>query len=383
MSHDPNLNNGLITKIWGKSGWIFGHSITFGYPIQPTNEQMEQYRCYFNSMGDVLPCKYCRDSYKKFISSGVTELTNNDLKDRNSLTNWFYRVHNAVNDKLGVNYGVTYDEVVDRYESFRAICHDSKKEKGCVVPLDYKAYSYRSAAASDPPLVEYRISKQFIEFAKIKGLDEKYFTFIKFAEYLGGNTETIKNQTAWGMRNSFCQKQIHYMQISGAKSVDDDGVPTINELILIVHMSSNLCGTTLSDSLIKINDFLKKGVSNMNMRETNLREYMPELWIDEPWLRYIQTGSIKVVGQKGNYDKFKNWIGKTVIFKSNVRQIPVRVTNIVHHNNLLEYIDSEGINNIAPHLKTKEDIIKVHNIFWNDLSIEKAGGMVGIHIDLI
>lgn len=29
---DPNIDNGMMTKIWGPPGWLFLHCITFGYP---------------------------------------------------------------------------------------------------------------------------------------------------------------------------------------------------------------------------------------------------------------------------------------------------------------------------------------------------------------
>ena len=51
--HDGQQNNGLITKIWGGPGWTFCHSITFGYPIEPTDEQINNYRTFFISLGNV------------------------------------------------------------------------------------------------------------------------------------------------------------------------------------------------------------------------------------------------------------------------------------------------------------------------------------------
>ena len=39
-----NINNGLITKIWGPGAWEFLHSVTFGYPVSPTDEQKQYYK---------------------------------------------------------------------------------------------------------------------------------------------------------------------------------------------------------------------------------------------------------------------------------------------------------------------------------------------------
>ena len=30
--YDPNIGNGMMTKVWGPPGWLFLHCITFGYP---------------------------------------------------------------------------------------------------------------------------------------------------------------------------------------------------------------------------------------------------------------------------------------------------------------------------------------------------------------
>ena len=29
---DPNVDNGMMTKVWGPPGWLFLHCLTFGYP---------------------------------------------------------------------------------------------------------------------------------------------------------------------------------------------------------------------------------------------------------------------------------------------------------------------------------------------------------------
>ena len=42
-----NKNNGLMTKIWGPSGWEFLHSVSFGYPIEPTAEQKKIIKIFF------------------------------------------------------------------------------------------------------------------------------------------------------------------------------------------------------------------------------------------------------------------------------------------------------------------------------------------------
>lgn len=116
-----NANNGLMTKIWGPPGWKFLHSVTFGYPIEPTTEHKKSYKQFFKLAGEVFPCGACRDSYKRFIGPGSdTELTNKIMKNRKNLTKWLFNIHNKVNDKLDKKYGITYNNIKDIYESYRA-----------------------------------------------------------------------------------------------------------------------------------------------------------------------------------------------------------------------------------------------------------------------
>lgn len=247
VSHIDNINNGLITKIWGSPGWIFNHSVTFGYPIEPTNENKKEYREYFVSVGNVLPCRYCRESYKKFITEGPTVLTDEVFKNRGTLTKWFYDIHEAVNHKLGVDYGMTYEDVIDRYESFRAKCNKNVTNiiPGCVTPLDYKAFSYRKLYQMDCPIISLNAAKVFIHLARFRGLSDKYFTFYKLAKKVNGDFAKLKKLSSWKYRNHYCQKQIKHMRECAIVSIETEGkwkgTPTIDELKLLVFLSSNLC----------------------------------------------------------------------------------------------------------------------------------------------
>lgn len=147
---NKNLDNGLMTRLWGPSGWLFLHCVSFGYPykIDPTNpehlEKQNDYYRFFYYLGKVLPCKYCRVSYMEFFSK-MSPM--NHLGSRKELTKWFYDVHEMVNNKLGVPAceRPTFEEVEERYQSFRASCkpltdkeRNDKSGKGCVAPADGK-----------------------------------------------------------------------------------------------------------------------------------------------------------------------------------------------------------------------------------------------------
>ncbi|MBA43015.1 MAG: hypothetical protein CMF62_03285 [Magnetococcales bacterium] len=254
---DTNQNNGLITKIWGPSGWKFLHSVSFGYPIKPTNEQKNEYRNFFKSVGDILPCVYCRESYKKFIQEGCTKLDENALENRDSLTRWLYNIHEAVNEKLEVTYGVTYQDVVNKYESYRAKC-SKQKAKGCLMPLDLKADSYKKSSIQECPIISYDIARHFIKYGKLRGLKKNDFFIMNECFDSEKFDEIIKEKTnsLWIKREKKCRKIIEMMRIDGIESIEKEGkfkgLPTLIETQLILMLCSNLTNKQLQEIIKKL-----------------------------------------------------------------------------------------------------------------------------------
>lgn len=263
MEHDSDYkNNGLMTKVWGGPSWIFNHSVTFGYPLEPTDNQKANYKNYFTFLGDVLPCRYCRESYQKLISSGDTELTDSVLENRHTLTKWLWKVHNAVNEALEVDYGMSYEDVVAKYESFRAKCDKNVSGvKGCITPLDYKAFSFKKLYEMNAPIVRLNIVRPFIKLAKIRGIDDEYFNYIdQLAIPLNGDFSLLKANESWPARNNFCQCQIKYMRKNAIPSTEPNGMwagtPTVDELKLMLFLSSNLNRTELEIASKKLSDII-------------------------------------------------------------------------------------------------------------------------------
>ena len=54
---DFNSNDGMLTYVWGPPLWHSLHTISFNYPVKPTEKNKEDYMNYFKSLGKVLPCK--------------------------------------------------------------------------------------------------------------------------------------------------------------------------------------------------------------------------------------------------------------------------------------------------------------------------------------
>jgi len=102
----------MDTKFWGKDGWKFLHSIAYSYD----EKNSSFYKKLFNSLQYILPCIYCRRSFKKYINEDPIDTTN-----KRSLTSWLYRIHNKVNEKLrkqgyNIHPDITLEEVDKIYE---------------------------------------------------------------------------------------------------------------------------------------------------------------------------------------------------------------------------------------------------------------------------
>lgn len=137
---DYNSNDGMLTYVWGPALWHSLHTISFNYPVKPTNEQKQYYYNFFIELQNILPCKYCRDNYTKNLK--ILPLTKNKLKNRESFSHWLYEMHELVNKNLNKKSNLTYENVRERYENFRSRCLINPKEKtiiekeqGCTEPL--------------------------------------------------------------------------------------------------------------------------------------------------------------------------------------------------------------------------------------------------------
>jgi hypothetical protein len=268
MVDDPNANNGLITKIWGPPLWTSLHAITFGYPIKPTQKQKDEYKQYFIDTKNVLPCKYCRDSYEGFLTNKGEEdtwLTDKDLESRETLTKWFVRVHNRVNKKLDVDYRMTYEDVASRYEAYRAKCvHGTddvadniiseEQPKGCLIPIHENPY--KLAYIKDCPIIPYDIFEKCLPYMRSRYIDiPDCVAHIKSEIDLDRQMET-KRSNNWNIRNQLCsaliktirEENIQPLEMNG----DHEGLLSEYELRLVSMFSTTIELTKLRDMANKI-----------------------------------------------------------------------------------------------------------------------------------
>jgi len=134
---DYKSNDGMLTSIWGPPLWHVLHTMSFNYPVEPSIDQKKHSRDFIINLKHVLPCGKCRENLKKNIKELPLHIKH--MESRATFSKYVYDLHELVNKMLGKRSGLSYEEVKDRYEHFRARCltEPVKKsiENGCVKPL--------------------------------------------------------------------------------------------------------------------------------------------------------------------------------------------------------------------------------------------------------
>lgn len=152
---DYGAGDGMVTKIWGPSMWHVLHTMSFNYPVEPTQKDKKHYRDFVWNLQYVLPCKHCRMNLKTNFKE--LPITIETMKNRETFSKYIYQLHELINKMLQKKSGLTYCDVRERYEHFRSRCTEnekpklftlkqlhtinkskkngSKKEKGCTEPL--------------------------------------------------------------------------------------------------------------------------------------------------------------------------------------------------------------------------------------------------------
>lgn len=133
----------MQTAIFGPVFWTAIHLVSFNYPVEPTEEQKVQYKNWLLAMGDVLPCRHCRDNFGTNVSAALGDADFDSVfESRDVFSRFCYDLHEVVNlmlKKPQCKY--SFNEVRDMYEGFRSRCLtkeqeakllQSHKEMGCL-----------------------------------------------------------------------------------------------------------------------------------------------------------------------------------------------------------------------------------------------------------
>ena len=90
--------------IWGPSGWIILHRLSFLFKNIDDAEQ------FYKSLEFILPCPSCRYNYKAHST------TIKFPKGLDQLPKWVYKMHNKISKSIGKKKGPSFKKVVDHYD---------------------------------------------------------------------------------------------------------------------------------------------------------------------------------------------------------------------------------------------------------------------------
>lgn len=99
-------------EIWGRCMWESMHYIAAAYPQKPSLSDKRRYCQYFKALANVMPCKSCGISFRKYIKEiDITKY----LQNRRRLLYWTYLIHNKVNRKLKKSIHIPWANVEKKY----------------------------------------------------------------------------------------------------------------------------------------------------------------------------------------------------------------------------------------------------------------------------
>ena len=117
---DYSSNDGMLTTIWGPGIWHYLHTMSFNYPVHPTAADKQHYRDFVLELQYVLPCGKCRKNLVNNFKKHPLAMSN--MQSRETFSRYIYDLHETINKMLNKHSGLTYDNVRERYEHFRARC---------------------------------------------------------------------------------------------------------------------------------------------------------------------------------------------------------------------------------------------------------------------
>ena len=134
---DYSSNDGMLTSVWGPSMWHFLHTMSFNYPVNPSNQDKIYYMDFIKKLEYILPCKHCRMNLKKNFK--IHPITSKTMENRLSFSKYIYELHEIINGMLHKKSNLSYEDVRETYEHFRSRCTTQKTQKnhetGCIKPL--------------------------------------------------------------------------------------------------------------------------------------------------------------------------------------------------------------------------------------------------------
>ena len=100
--------------IWGRYYWTTMHVAALGFPEVATDAVRQQYKEFYYSIGNALPCSKCKANFARHMNEFPIDLY---LYDKNALFAWTVKFHNLVSKETGKNREWTVEEAMTFYST--------------------------------------------------------------------------------------------------------------------------------------------------------------------------------------------------------------------------------------------------------------------------
>ena len=107
----------ITPEVWGPYGWKFMHFVALAYPQKPTADDKKNYKTFFESIQNILPCALCSNNYKKHLLE--LPLTDTVLESNVNLVRWSIDRHNkdnVLNKKEPMGYEKAINLLINNYK---------------------------------------------------------------------------------------------------------------------------------------------------------------------------------------------------------------------------------------------------------------------------
>lgn len=101
----------MNSSYWGPHSWYFLHFVSFHYPINPSNEDKQNYKKFYDSIQNILPCQKCNLHYSQLLKKFPIQ-----LNTRLDLIKWVINIHNEVNKSINKKI-LSFNEIENIYRN--------------------------------------------------------------------------------------------------------------------------------------------------------------------------------------------------------------------------------------------------------------------------
>ena len=135
----------MSTKSWGKPFWIALSATALGFHLNQSYKletKIKHYKTFFNSLQYILPCGFCRESYKIYYKKLNIERYMRSPK-KWSMIRFIYDLKECVNRKLRAQEAALFEERQQK------LTPAQRQDKTCIARLRKRVFTTKPTPAYD------------------------------------------------------------------------------------------------------------------------------------------------------------------------------------------------------------------------------------------